>query len=131
MKKLIVSLLVAFLMAAGLVAASGSAASAARCPYTGCIPTDTSGKAIDVRKPGKVRTTFRVGTNGNVVPKGAVKIVIKGNGVYRSKVVRYPGTNRASFRGLPRGSFQVFMKFIPARGSAFGRSAQTTVVTVR
>ena len=43
MKKLLVGMIAAFMMAASLVAVSGGSASAipARCGYTACIPTDT------------------------------------------------------------------------------------------
>jgi len=130
-RKLVAGLLAALLMTAGMVALTNSTASAGRCPYTGCIKTITSGKAIDAKRPGKVRVNFRVRTRGNAVPRGAVKVIIKGNGNYRSKVVGYPGNDVVKFFGVPNGSYQVFIKYIPARNSTFKRSRQLTVVTVR
>ena len=131
MRKLVAGLLAALLMTAGIVALTSSTANAGRCPYTGCIKTDTSGKAVDAKRPGKVRANFRVRTSGNAVPRGWVKVIIKGNGIYRSKVVRYPDNNAVRFFKVPKGSYQVFFKYIPARNSTFKRSVQETVVTVR
>ncbi len=52
MKKLFATMIVAFMMATGLVAATGTSASAAgRCPYTGCMKTNGQGvRALQVNK---------------------------------------------------------------------------------
>lgn len=131
MKKLIVGLLAAFLMAAGLVAVSGTTSTAApRCPYNNCTTTNTSGKAVSPGNSRRVRVNYRVRTQGNVVPRGSVKVIIKGNGVFRTLTFRYPGKSAVNFGKLPRGSYQVTIKFIPGRNTTFARSSQSTVVTV-
>jgi hypothetical protein len=131
MKKLIVGLLTAFLLSGGLVVITSGTASAV-CPYTGCVPTEVvTGQVSDSAKPGKVRAKFRVRTVGNAVPKGQVRIILKGNGEYRSRTVAYPGTSGVSFFRLPKGTYQVTIKFIPAAGTAFGRTSETSRVRVR
>lgn len=130
MKKLFVGLLAAFMMVAGLVAVSSTSASAApRCPYNSCPTTNTSGKAVSPGNSNRVRVNYRVRTQGNVVPRGSVKVILKGNGVYRSLTFRYPGKSAVNFGKLPRGTYQVTIKYIPGNNS-FARSSQRTVVTV-
>ena len=132
MRKLVAGLLAALLMTAGMVALTSTTASAGRCPYTGCIATDTSGKAVDTKRPGKVRVNYKVRTRaGNTIPSGRVKVIIKGNGVWRGKVRAYPGQNAVRFFRVPNGAYQVFIKYIPGRNTIFRRSLQETVVTVR
>ena len=97
MKKLIVGLLAAFLMTTGLVAFSGSTASAAPsdCPYSGCTNTNTVGVGVgitDYKKGGKKKKkghgviTARVdGVGTNAVPVGRVFLDVKKKGATRLK----------------------------------------------
>ncbi len=130
MKKLIAGLLGALLMASGLVALASGSATAARCPYTGCIRTDVTAKAVSP-KPGKVRVKYQVGTAGNATPRGVVRVIVKGNGIFRAKNRHYPRKSRVVFFGIPKGSYSVFVKFIPGRSTTWRRSRQDTTVTVR
>lgn len=133
MKKIVAGIIASFLMASGLVAiAAGSASSAPpRCPYTGCVNTDVSGKAVSPNGTRKVRVTYNVGTQGNATPRGVVRVIVKGNGTFRAKNRRYPRQQRVVFVKVPRGSYQVFIKYIPGRNTPFQRSRQDTLVTVR
>jgi hypothetical protein len=131
-KKLIASLLVAFLMSAGLVAVTGSATNAApRCPYTGCVKTVSHVNAEDKRKPGRIGVDFRIGTRGNAEPIGVVRVIVTGNEEFRAKSVRYPFTDAVNFSGLDEGRYQVEAKFIPNKNSAFARSDDSDFVTVK
>ena len=131
MKKLIVGLLVAFLMATGLAAISSVSAAAPRCPYTGCVKTVISASAKQVG-PRRVRVSYSIRTLGNATPRGTARVILKGGSrdTFRAQNRPYPGANSVRFFRLPQGTYQVRVKFIPARNSAFGRSFITTVVDV-
>ena len=130
MKKLIAGVIAAFLMATGLAALVAAPAGAAACPYTGCIQTFTGVNAVDAARPGKVRVNFRVRTAGNAIPRGTVRIIIKSSDTFRAKNVSYPDRHRVTFLRLPDGRYSVIAKFIPGSNTAFGRSRDTTSVTV-
>ena len=95
MKKLIVGFVAAIMMAAGLVAISGTSAVAA-CPYTNCVDTFTSINARQIERTNrrgrtnctkKARIQVQVRTNGNDRPSGKVQITIrnsKGQFVYNA-----------------------------------------------
>lgn len=130
MKKLIGGLLAVFLMAAGLVATTGSTANAApRCPYTGCVATKTTVKAVSpARRTIVVRAG--VGTAGNAKPSGRIKIIVKGNGKFRSKVIGAQSGAAVRFKIAP-ATYLVTAKFIPASNSVWARSDKSTSVTVK
>jgi len=77
MQKFIASLVAAFMMAAGLVAFSGSSATAA-CPYTGCIKTYTKIDApAHVKRGNRAKIGVRITTAGNGTAKGRVTLSVK------------------------------------------------------
>ncbi len=85
MKKFLVGLIAALMVAAGFVAFSGTAANAKACPYGGCLPTYTFIDAPNkVVKNHRARICVRVGSQGNGAPKGKVTIrVVRSTGGYR------------------------------------------------
>lgn len=129
MKKLLVGLMAAFLMAAGLVAVTGSGtASAKTCPYTGCIPTDTQVRAFSP-KPRKLKARAAVSAGNTRVTVGRIKIQVKGNDKYRQRIKPAKSPTKAAFR-LPPGIYLVQAKYIPGQ-SRYRRSAESTIVTVK
>lgn len=78
MKKLFISLFSALLMSAGLIGVSETAATAAPCPYTGCVSTTTNvwGPAR-VHKGHAATFCVKVNTGGNGAPRGLVTLNIK------------------------------------------------------
>lgn len=127
MKKLFVGLLAAFMMVAGLAAVSGTTASAApRCGYQGCIKTDTAPNPKPKPNKNKARINIRVATQGNVVPRGKVKIVLTSpNGTKRTIIVNYPAKKFSIFNNLRKGRYTVTTTFIPGSNTRFGRSSDT------
>jgi hypothetical protein len=113
MKKLIVGLLAAFLMTSGLVAFSGSPASArpADCPYQGCVDTRVNAKHNVKGK--SVRVKVKVKAVGNVTPKGVVTLTvvkIKKNGNFKAIDTIYSSLNKKAktkfkVRGLKKGKY--------------------------
>ena len=129
MKKLLVGMIAAFMMAASLVAVTGGSASAipARCGYTACIPTDSQIRAFSP-KPRKLRAIAGVSAGNIRVNRGRIKIQVKGNDKYRQSVGTAP-KHKKTFR-LPPGIYLVQAKYIPGQ-SRFRRSAESTIVTVK
>ena len=114
MKKLIVGLLAAFLMTSGLVAFSGSPASArpADCPYSGCVDTRTNAKHNVKGKSVRVKVKVRaVGSNAN--PKGVITLTvvkIKKNGNFKAIDTVYSRLNNKAktkfkVKGLKKGKY--------------------------
>ena len=126
MKKLLVGIIAAFMMAASLVAATGTSASAKNCGYGGCLPTDTQVK-IKNKRGCKIQVKAGVSAGNVVVNRGRIKIQVKGNGVYRQKIRNAPNVT-VNFKLRP-GTYLVQAKYIPD-GSRFNRSAESTIVTV-
>ena len=86
MKKIFAALFVTIMMAAGLVGATGSGASAAPdCPYTGCVRTSTHVGAPDkVKKGSRAEICMKVTSDGNGRPQGQATVrVVRGNGGYK------------------------------------------------
>lgn len=85
MKKFVVGLIAALMVAAGLVAVSGASASAKACPYGGCLPTYTFIDApAKVARHHKATICVRVGSQGNGHPKGKVTVkVVRSNGGFK------------------------------------------------
>ena len=78
MKRLIIGLISALLMTAGLVGVSETSATAACPSYTGCVKTYTHVTGPKVIKKGKAgRFCVTVTTRGNGKPRGTVTLNIK------------------------------------------------------
>jgi len=94
MKQFFASILIAFLAATGLVAAGGSAAQAAPCPYTGCFETNTNVSGSNaIKRTNAPRVRIAVLSNGNAKVRGTVKVIYRrvNGGFYRSRNVYYSG----------------------------------------
>ncbi|MDO9497318.1 MAG: hypothetical protein Q7J48_16560 [Nocardioides sp.] len=98
MKQLIASIFLALVASMGLVAGSGTAANAAPCPYTGCIPTTTyvSGSSF-IKRHSHPRVTITVVTDGNVAPRGFVRLIFKrvNGGYFQARNVYYSGSPKS------------------------------------
>lgn len=143
MKRILVGLLAALLMTAGLSTVTSAPAQAA-CPradgnYPGCIQTKVSSKGVK-RVAKNKRATIFVGVKaaGNVAPRGTVRLRTfrAGRVVYnQTKTVRRASANvsRTSFK-LPRlrvGRYTIRINYTPARQGLFvPSSGKTRTLTV-
>lgn len=142
MKRIIVGLLTAFLMTAGLATVTSAPAEAA-CPradgnYPGCIKTKLSSQGVK-RVATNKRAKIFVGVKavGNQPPRGTVRlrVIRAGNVVFnQTKVVRPASANvsRTSFT-LPRlrvGRYTIRMNYIPAVQGLFVPSKGSRTLTV-
>lgn len=132
MKKLIVGLLAAFLMTTGLVAFSGSPASAAECPYQGCVPTGTVGVAVPKKNKPVVRVRAKVvalGSNAKpsgkaflsvykIKPNGNVKLVARVRSTLNDK-----GKTRFQVRGLNKGKYKYTVEYKNNQAAGFEDSS--------
>lgn len=121
MKKLIIGLFASVLMSTGLVAFTGSSATAD--PYPGTVATNchASGQSL-VRKNRAPKSKLRVSTAGNGTPMGSLRATYKRlPGSSKSVTRGYPGGTK-SFRG-PRlrkaGRYKVTVKYLPSANSVF------------
>ena len=125
MKRLIVGLISALLMTAGLVGVSQVPASA--CPYTGCVPTTTRVTVPNapVARGTRAKVCVRVTTPGSGVPQGRVTATVLGNnGWMWSATKKYRGgqicfTSRKIKRA---GEYSARGIFSPFSSSPFGSS---------
>jgi hypothetical protein len=95
MKQLIASIVLMLAASIGLVAGSGTAASAAECPYTGCFATGTNVSGSTFIKRGThPRVTITVGTDGNARPKGFMRVIFKrvNGGFFQARNMYYNGS---------------------------------------
>lgn len=134
MKKLILGLLAAFLMTTGLVAISGTSATAA-CPYTSCVATKSSGKAT-VAGTGKATikvTVAGVGTNQKPTGKVTVTISKKGTSKVLYKAVKSLSAGKATIKSskLKDGKYTFKIKYAPASTSVFKASNGNGNFTVK
>ena len=130
MKKLIVGLVAAVMLAAGLVSASGTTASAAA--YPGSCATTTSAIGLGPYK-GKAKVFVRVLSNRCGKPKGKIDFtfVNKGNGNSLHFRRDYSGGERTyTFKSLNRGRYSALVTYLPPTGSMFKPSTNKTKVTV-
>ncbi|NPC97299.1 Ig-like domain repeat protein [Nocardioides sp. zg-DK7169] len=115
MKKLIAGLFAAILTTAGLVAVSSAPAQAAcKQGYT-CVNTRVNIAGANVVKRGKpVKVKFRVGTNGNIAPKGTVTVVLKkapnGRTITRTVSARKAAT-AINFGKLGKGKWNLTIRY--------------------
>ena len=131
MKKLIVGLLASFMVAAGLVAFSGTPATAA-CPYTACIATTTKATVPARVRPKRAATiTVRVtpARSGNAAVRGSLTVTVKGPRY--SKVIRTSYTGAAkrvrTTRLVRKGRYTVTAKFTPPANSIYKGSTSRRV----
>jgi hypothetical protein len=142
-KRIIVGLLTAFLMTAGLVAVSPSTATAttAQClRYNNCTKTQTTASGPrSIRIAAKPTFKASVKAAGNVAPRGSVKLTVtKGSRkVYvTTKTVARASANsaRATFK-LPKfktiGNYRLVFKYTPAVNTVFVGSQTVKTLTVR
>ena len=138
MKKMIIGLFSAVLMAAGLVGLSGGAAQADCTAYTGCVNTNTKVNAPnrDVARGNVARIRVRVQpTSGNVQPTGEVKVVVRRNKdgqVYYRETKAYEGGKVVFISSAlnKTGKYTVTARFIPTEGSVFNSSSDTDTFRV-
>ena len=134
MQKFIASLIAAFLMAAGLVAFSGTSATAA-CPYTGCIKTYTKIDApAKVKRGNRAKIGVRITTAGNGTAKGRVTISVKRKtgGYHFVDSKKYTG-DKVWFRTSKlqkRGKYIILATFDRKPESAFKDSDNTDAFRV-
>lgn len=136
MKRLMIGIASATLLGGGLAAVSAETASAA-CPYTGCVPTNTSVKVPNapVAKGGKAKICVKVTTSGSGEARGRVSVAVRkrsGGGIVFADSKRYDGRTcfktgplRAAGKYFARGSFQASAK------SPFDDSDNTAVFVVK
>ncbi|WP_139977444.1 Ig-like domain repeat protein [Nocardioides litoris] len=140
MKRLVLGLLATLLVAAGLVSASSTPASAA-CPYTNCIQTSLNSEGPRVIRQGK-KATIKVGVRaaGNVYPTGTVRFTVykkgqRGSIFQRTKNVspaeRYVSRTRFTTPRLSPGTYTIRMRYTPTAGSVFKVSTNKRTLTVR
>ena len=136
MKQFFASILIAFLVASGLVAASGSTAQAAECGYQGCIQTTTNVSApTRIRQGNRIAAVVRVRAVGsNVTPRGTIKLVVKSveGGYFWSKTFKVNGTTNTLRGPSPRklGKYFVQARFIPGARAPFRTSSDATIIRV-
>ena len=131
MKKLIAALFAAVLMAAGLVVATGSTASANCDPthYAGCVPTKTKITAPGAVPKGKKATLcVTVKAKGsNATPTGKVVIKLKRNqgGYFFKSSGAYSGGEVCVKSGKlnAKGGYTATAKFKSPAGSVFQNSS--------
>ena len=135
MRKILGALVVAVMMAASLVAFSGSTAQAA-CPYTGCIQTRTHATAPGaVHKGDRAKVKVKVTAHGNSHPKGRVmiKITRRGGGYSFVDVAPYSGGKLVFKTGhlKKKGKYIVTVFFKKNPGSRWLSSADSTSFRVK
>ena len=131
--KTLTGLFTALLMAAGLMAVSTPAATAAACnSYSGCVDTTTTASAPKVvakrRKATVCGTVAAVASNAT--PRGELRIVVTRNrGKFRfAKTVPYEGGKMCAVtRKLKKtGGYTVNVAYVPANNSIFNPSSGST-----
>lgn len=123
MQKIFSAIIVAVMMAAGLVAASGSTAGAAECPYGGCFATSTRIDTPEgVTRGERARIRVKVTSAGNGAPQGQVTITVRrrtGGYFFRDSKNYDGGWVRFRTTRLPRGKFIVRAAFDRQPGSVW------------
>ena len=132
MKKIVSGLIAVFMVAAALVAFSGSANAAS--PYGNTVPTYTH-----IHAPGKVKVHHKaticvnVGSDGNGTPRGHVTVrAVKRNGADRYIATKWYNGGRECFTTTPlkRGKYSIKASFDRKAGSRFQDSDQRTSLRV-
>lgn len=134
MKKIFAAIITAFLLSAGLVATASSPASAAPCTYPDtCFATGTNAIGLNTKAPRRAKVFTRVTSFGAGRPTGTVSFTfVKANGVAVTRTRVYSGGNNTyGFRGMAPGRYTVIVEFIPADGSPYLGSSDTTTVKIK
>ncbi|VXC53547.1 hypothetical protein [Nocardioides sp. AX2bis] len=134
MKKIFAAIITAFLMSAGLVATASSPASAAPCTYPDtCFETSTSATGLTSKAPKKAKLFVKVSSFGNGRPDGRLTFTfVRANGNSMTFSRAYPSDNKKyNFKGLRKGKYTVVVNFVPADGSQYLGSGDTTKVKVK
>lgn len=136
MKKLIASLAVAFLMAAGLVAGASTTATAG--PYSGTVQTIVDSSTNNPRSNQNLRVRINVqAAQGNGTPRGPVQITIarKSDGKAVRVYKRYYNGNAHNYplrtKGLKAGRYVIIVTFIGNSRSVYRGSATVGEFSVR
>ena len=134
MRRTFAALIAMIMMAAGLVAVSGSTATAA-CPYTGCVRTNTKVNADDVKRHRKATIVVKVTTSSNKQPKGQVTVRVKRRhgGYFFVDSTRYRG-GKVYFRTdklHKRGKYIVKAVYDRKPGSPYQDSDNRTTFRVK
>lgn len=135
MKRLLIGIATATLLGGGLAAVSAETANAA-CPYTGCVPTNTTVTVPNapVAKGGKAKICVKVATSGSGKARGQVNVSVKkrsGTGLVFTDSKKYEG--KTCFRTGPLtkpGKYIVRASFQASSKSPFGDSDNSTVFRV-
>ena len=129
MKKLIIGLLAAFLMSAGLVTVSSTSATAA-CPYTNCIATKTTltgPKSITAGKSATFTATVDA-VGSNAVPKGKFTFRLTGPGGFKvTKVASVDADGKVKFttKVNKAGKYKAAVSYTSPTNSVFKNSASS------
>jgi hypothetical protein len=123
-KKLIAGLFVAILMATGLVTVAGTTTADAASPYVGVVQVKPKPVHVHVPAGHKVAVPVNLGKQGagvTGVPKGEITIKIVKNGhVVKTIKANYKGGKLSVNAGkLPKGKYQINLKYAPKKGSKF------------
>ena len=128
MKKFLVGLVAAFLLGAGLVAVSGTAATAGDCPgtgpYVGCVNTSTTA-SVQRRNQRIVKLKYKVHTAGNAQAQGTVTMVITGPRFSKTITRSVPPGFGARVKLPRKGVYTVTIRFTPQANSVFEPSSVT------
>ncbi|MCM0621856.1 hypothetical protein [Nocardioides bruguierae] len=124
MKKLIVGLLTALLMSAGLVATTSTTATAA-CPYTECGNVKVNAKGAAAKRANVAKILVRVVQGRRVArrAKGTITITLVNNaGKTKSKTIAFKGTRKRFAVNIPRlrkGNWAYTVTFTPNANNFF------------
>jgi len=134
MKRLITGMAAATLMAGGLLGVSAESANA-ECPYTGCVPTNTTVTVPNapVAQGGEAKICVRVSTSGSGEAKGRVGVAVKkrSGGVVFTDSKRYDGRTCFTTGNLDKpGKYVVRASFQARSSSPFGDSDNSTAFRV-
>ncbi|MCL8026252.1 hypothetical protein [Nocardioides bruguierae] len=136
MKKLIVGLLTALLMSAGLVATTSTTATAA-CPYTECGNTAVKSKGASAKRANVAKILVRVVQGRRVAARAKGSIVItlvKPNGLTKTKTIAFKGTRKRFAVNIPRlrkGNWAYTVSFVPNENNFFKGSSSSGTVGVK
>ena len=127
MKKLLVGLIAAILMAGGLVATTSVSAQAA--PYPGTVKTMTKASS----QPAKARhASIKVSLSSKSgKPKGNLTFTFVNKKTGKSVSFKKGAKSGAFSFGLKPGNYTVTVRFIPKKGSKWKPSSSKTSVKVK
>jgi hypothetical protein len=133
LKTVILSLLVTWALAFGVVTATGETAYAG-CPYSGCLHTTTSVSApAKVRAGQRARIKVTVLAPGNVIPYGTLNVTVYRRGAvkYVASVPYAGGLVAFATRPLRKGRYLATVIFTPRATSVFTGSSSSARFKVK